>query len=177
MPSHLQPVGPEFFDVAPYRAVRTTSLAVPPTAVFAALADDPAGWGDWFPGFTRTGRYRTDAPHGVGAERAMRLGGVDLVETVIAREEPTRWAFRVSQGSLPLVRAMAEDYRLAETPTGTSLTWTLALDVSGPTRPTGAVVGAVAGSLVRIAARRLERRLQAAGRPDRRHRTSPAPPR
>jgi hypothetical protein len=100
----------------------------------------------------------------MGAERAMRLGGVDLIETVIVREEPTRWAFRVSRGSLPLVRAMAEDYRLAETPTGTVLTWTLALDVAGPTLPTSAVVGTVAGSLVGVAARRLERRLQAAGR-------------
>ena len=164
MPKHLQPVGPEFFEAAPYRTVRTASIAAPPAAVFAALADDPAGWGEWFPGFTRTGRFLSGPPHGVGSERAMRLGGVDLVETVIVREEPTRWAFRVSQGSMPLVRAMAEDYRLAETPTGTDLTWTLALDVAGPTLPTGAAVGTIAGSLVGVAARRLERRLQAAGR-------------
>jgi carbon monoxide dehydrogenase subunit G len=165
MPRSLQPVGPDFFEVAPYRTERTASVAAPPAAVFAALADDPAGWGAWFPGFTRSGRYLTGPPHGVGAERAMRLGGVDLIETVIVREEPTRWAFRVSQGSLPLVRAMAEDYRLAETPAGTALTWTLALDVAGPTLPTGAMVGTVAGALVRAAARRLERRLQEAGRP------------
>lgn len=164
MTKTLQPVGPDFFEIAPYRTVRTVTVAAPPAAVFAALADDPAGWGEWFPGFTRTGRYLTDPPYGMGAERAMRLGGVDLVETVIVREEPTRWAFRVSRGSLPLVRAMAEDYRLAETPTGTVLTWTLALDVAGPTLPTSAVVGTVAGSLVGVAARRLERRLQAAGR-------------
>jgi hypothetical protein len=164
MPRHLEPVGPEFFEVAPYRTGRTVSVAAPPAAVFAALADDPAGWGDWFPGFTRTGRYLTDPPHGVGAERAMRLAGVDLVETVIVREEPTRWAFRVSQGSMPLVRAMAEDYRLAETPTGTSLTWTVALDVTGPTLPTAAAVGTVAGALVGMAARRLERHLQEARR-------------
>jgi carbon monoxide dehydrogenase subunit G len=164
MPRRLQPVGPEFFQTAPYLAVRTASVDAPPAAVFAAIADDPAGWGEWFPGFTRSGRFLTGPPHGVGAERAMRLGGVALVETVIVREEPTRWAFRVSQGSLPLVRAMAEDYRLDETPTGTSLTWTLALDVSGPTQPTSAAVGLAAGSLVGMAARRLERRLQAAGR-------------
>jgi hypothetical protein len=164
MPRPLQPVGPDFFEAAPYRTQRTVSLAAAPADVFAALADDPAGWGEWFPGFTRTGRYLTGPPHGVGAERAMRLGGAGLVETVIVREEPTRWAFRVSQGSMPLVRAMAEDYRLAETPGGTALTWTLALDVTGPTFPTAAVVGSVAGTLVRVAAGRLERRLKEAGR-------------
>jgi carbon monoxide dehydrogenase subunit G len=164
MPKHLRTVGPDFFEAAPYRTTRTAAVAAPPAAVFAALADDPAGWGEWFPGFTRTGSYLSAPFHGEGAERVMRLGGVGLVETVILREEPTRWAFRVSQGNLPLVRAMAEDYRLAETPSGTALTWTLALDVAGPALPTGTVVGAVAGSLVGVAARRLERRLQAAAR-------------
>jgi carbon monoxide dehydrogenase subunit G len=164
MPRDLQPVGPDFFRIAPYRAVRTAALAAPPAAVFAALADDPAGWGEWFPGFTRTGRYLTGPPHGVGVERAMRLAGTPLVETVIVREEPVRWAFRVSRAGMPLVRAMAEDYQLVESPTGTDLTWTLALDVAGPTVPTGPLVGAIAGSLVRVAARRLDRRLQQAGR-------------
>jgi hypothetical protein len=165
MPRPLQPVGPDFFDVAPYRTERRATIAAAPADVFAALADDPAGWGAWFPGFTRSGRYLTGPPYGVGTERAMRLGGVDLIETVIVREEATRWAFRVSRGSMPLVRAMAEDYRLAEATGGTSLTWTLALDVSGPTLPTAAVVGTVAGALVQVAARRLERHLQQAGRP------------
>jgi carbon monoxide dehydrogenase subunit G len=157
----LTAVDAAFLTTAPYRTTRSVLVPAPPAAVFAAIAEDPAGWGDWFPGFSRTGRYRTPPPPGVGAEREMRLGGAGLVETVIAWEAPTRWAFRVSEARLPGVRAMAEGYVLEPESGGTRVTWTLALETSpGFVAP---VMGAASGALVPVALRRLGRRLAGAG--------------
>jgi uncharacterized protein YndB with AHSA1/START domain len=163
MASDLAPVDLSFFASAPHRTVREVQIAAPPEKVFDALARDPAGWGLWFPGFSKNGRYLTPSPHGVGSEREMRLGGTPLVETVIAWDEPTRWAFRVSRATMPGIRAMAEDYRITPKDGGSVLTWTVALDGAGPMK---FVVGAVAGAIVARAGRNLERRLQAAAGTD-----------
>ena len=74
-------------------------------------------------------------------------------------EEGSRWAFRVDAGRLPLVRAMAEDYRLTPSGDGALLTWTLALDLAGAGRRATPLIGAVGGTVLRRAARRLERYL------------------
>jgi carbon monoxide dehydrogenase subunit G len=166
MASDLAPVDLSFFASAPHRTVRDVQIAAPPEKVFDALARDPAGWGQWFPGFSRSGRYLTAQPHGVGSEREMRLGGTRLVETVLAWEEPSRWAFRVSSAAMPGVRAMAEDYRITPKDGGSLLTWTVALSGAGPMTFAVGAVGAVAGALVARAARNLERRLQAAAGTD-----------
>jgi uncharacterized protein YndB with AHSA1/START domain len=161
MARDLAPVGLDFFGSAQHRAVREARIAAPPQAVFDALARDPGGWGYWFPGFSTTGRYRTPGPHGVGAEREMRLGGTRLVETVLAWEEPGRWAFRVSTATAPFVTAMAEDYRITPVDGGSVLAWTVALDGTGPMAVAGRGLGGAMGILLPRAARALERRLQA----------------
>jgi hypothetical protein len=166
MARDLVPVDLGFLASAPHRTVREVRIAAPPGKVFAALACDPGGWGLWFPGFSRGGRYVTAGPHGVDSEREMRLAGLRLVETVLAWEEPSRWAFRVSSAPVPFVRAMAEDYRITRQDGGSVLTWTVAVDGTGPMKHAGGVVDAVAGALLRRAGRNLERRLQAAAGTD-----------
>ena len=117
----------DFVEAAPIRLDFAVTVTRPPAEVFAAFAHDPANWGEFFPGFDRTGKYLTDAPHGVGSRRAARFTGVKFEETILLWEEGVRWAFRVDSTQVPVFRAAVEDYHFE--PDGhdaTILRWTLA---------------------------------------------------
>jgi hypothetical protein len=90
----------------------------PPDEVFAAFAHDPATWGEFFPGFDRSGYYHTPGPHGVGSGYAKRFLGIAIEERVLAWEEGTRFAFRLERASVPAFRAWVEDYQFE--PDGTN---------------------------------------------------------
>jgi hypothetical protein len=100
----------DFLNTAPIRVGVAGSVARPPSEVFAAVAHDPANWGEFFPGFDKTGRYHTPVPHGVGARRTMRFTGVKFEETILAWDEGARWAFRVDSAQAPVFDAFVEDY-------------------------------------------------------------------
>jgi hypothetical protein len=157
MAKALARVGPEFFASAGYRKVQQSTVALPVDTVFAALVDDPAGWGQWFPGFTSSGRYLPSQTPEADVQREMVMHGMALVETVIVSEKPTRWAFCVTKAMMPGVRAFAEDYVLAPDGEATSVTWTIALDLAPWARPLGPVFGSLGASAVRKAFVNLER--------------------
>jgi carbon monoxide dehydrogenase subunit G len=154
-----RPADLSFLETAPHRKTLTFSLTASPAEVFAALASDPAGWGEWFPGFSRDGHYVTPAPHGVGSRREVRVGRTTLVETVLAWEEGRRWAFTISEGGLPGVRSLAEDYVVEPEGTGSRLTWTLASETSP--HLAGKVTGALTGLIGRRAFGKLDQVLAA----------------
>jgi hypothetical protein len=117
----------EFLDTAPTSVHVAVRIGRPPSEVFAALAHDPATWGEFFPGFDRTGIYRTPAPHGVGSRRTARFLGTKFDETILAWDEGARWAFRVDNTQAPVFEACIEDYHFdAEGSDATLLRWTLA---------------------------------------------------
>jgi hypothetical protein len=62
----------DFLDNAPGRLDATVKVRRPPSEVFAAFAHDPANWGEFFPGFDRTGTYHSSALHGVGSRCTKR---------------------------------------------------------------------------------------------------------
>ncbi len=86
----------DFLNAAPARLDVTVHVGRPPSEVFAALAHNPAAWGEFFPGFDRTGRYHTPVPHGVDSRRTARFAGARFEETILAWDEGARWAFRVT---------------------------------------------------------------------------------
>lgn len=132
MPWHMRPVGTDFFDTAPYRFTATEAVGHPAEQVFEAISADPAGWGDWCPGFSHGGRWLTPPPHGPGSRRLVRMAGIAYEERILVWEPPGRWAFRVERAGAPLAYALAEDYRV--TPAGTAraeVRWTFALDPRG----------------------------------------------
>ncbi|MGR7001462.1 SRPBCC family protein [Yinghuangia aomiensis] len=96
----------EFVQTAPRRRAWSADLQASPKQVFAALTDDPGTWRGWFPGLTGA-HWLAEAPdaaagaptHGVGARREIRLvKPVVFHETIMAWEEPSRWAYRVDDG-------------------------------------------------------------------------------
>jgi hypothetical protein len=100
----------DFLKTAPIRLGAAVNVGRPPSEVFAALAHDPANWGEFFPGFDRTGRYHTSGPHGVGSRCTKRVIGVKVEETVLAWDEGARFAFRVDSTTAPAFHAWVEDY-------------------------------------------------------------------
>lgn len=135
MPWDMRPVGTDFFEAAPYRFTTAATVDRPAEQVFDAIAGDPAGWGDWFPGFSHGGRWLSAPPHGPGSRRLVRMAGIAFEEQVLVWEHPHRWAFRVERAGAPLAYALAEDYRV--TPAGATrseVRWTFALDPRGALR-------------------------------------------
>lgn len=121
----------DFFDSAPYRCTSTEVLHRPALAIFRALAEDPSGWGAWNPGFSYRGRYLTPPPHGPGSLREVTMAGIRYTDSILAWEEPRRWAFYVARAGVPFARAIAEDYLItAQGPgeTHCSVQWTIAMD-------------------------------------------------
>jgi hypothetical protein len=100
----------DFLNTAPIRFGAAVNVGRPPSEVFAAFADDPANWGEFFPGFDRTGRYHTSGPHGVGSRCTKRVAGIKVEETVLAWDEGARFAFRVDATTAPAFHAWVEDY-------------------------------------------------------------------
>lgn len=138
---NLDPVELPFFADAPKIVRNAVLIAAPRSAVFDAIATDPAGWGNWFPGFTGDGHWETPAPHGVGSKRTVRAFRTTYRETILAWEAGERFTFRVDAANTRIFAALAEDYRLTDEGSGTLLTWTvayrpaLALRAAAPVAP------------------------------------------
>src|SRR5579864_727206 len=121
MARDLQAVGIDFFETAPYRFVNEAVVRHPPERVFDAIANDPAGWGDWFPGFDHSGHWISDGPPGSGSRREVRVSRIVYQETILAWEPPHRFAFRVDRMGMATAKALAENYRISPHPDGSML--------------------------------------------------------
>ncbi|MFF8901138.1 SRPBCC family protein [Streptomyces lydicus] len=155
MARRLRPVELEFVESAPLRLVFAAEVTAPPKAVYAALADDVAGWSSWF-----TGVAGATSTHG-GQGREVRLtGGTRFTETVLAAEPDQHYAYRVDTTNTPGLRALLEDWRL--TPAaggGTRLRWMFAADGPAPFRWALMLARPGLGRAFRESARTLDHRL------------------
>ncbi|GAA2298355.1 SRPBCC family protein [Streptomyces kunmingensis] len=123
MARRLRPVGLDFVESAPLRLVFAREVSVPPGAVYRALAEDVAGWPQWFSAVTLA------RPLDGGARREVRLkGGTRFLETVVAAEPDAVYAYRVDQTNAPGIRALLEEWRIEAVPGGTRVQWTFAAD-------------------------------------------------
>ncbi|MGW2011158.1 SRPBCC family protein [Streptomyces nigrescens] len=154
MARRLRPVELDFVESAPLRLVFTAEVSAPPKAVYAALADDVAGWSCWFTGVARS------APTQGGMGREVRLtGGTRFTETILAAEPDAHYAYRVDTTNAPGLRALLEDWRLAPANGGTRLRWTFAADGPAPFRLLLTLARPGLGRAFRESARALDRRL------------------
>ena len=123
----------DFLATAPLRLSFAGTLRAAPKAVFAAIADDVAALPRWY-GAVAEAQYGGPAPFGVGTKRRVKLvGGMAFHEQIIAWDTPDRYAYRVERTTVPGIRAMAEEWKVVETPAGTRLAWTMAVDAALPT--------------------------------------------
>jgi uncharacterized protein YndB with AHSA1/START domain len=123
MARRLTAVGLEFTESAPLRLIFAHEISAPPDVVYRALAEDVAGWPEWFTAVTDI------RPTEDGAGREVRLkGGTRFQETVLAAKAPEVYAYRVDETNAPGVRALLEEWRLTPAGTGTRVQWTFAAD-------------------------------------------------
>jgi hypothetical protein len=148
----LRPVDLDFVRTAPKRYVFEAMVPADRSRVFAAVSGDPSGWKDWFPGIS-SGAY--EGPPGVGAMRFVKFRGTSYFETMLAWDEPSRWMFRVDRSTLPIAKALVEDWTFEERGGGTLARWTFALEPTLLFRVIGPVVTRTMARLFRRAMRNL----------------------
>lgn len=100
-------------------------VKAPPRDVFA-LITDPAGLDRWMPDL-KGAAWLTQAPHGVGSIREVRLTALAVQERVLVWEPGERFVFTIVRVSAPILTRMVEDYRFEPTVGGaTRVQWTIA---------------------------------------------------
>ncbi|HEY9393751.1 SRPBCC family protein [Nocardioides sp. NBC_00850] len=156
----LDPADDDFLRTARTVTTKVLDVDVPVETLWEALAADDAVV-SWGPGATKT-RWVGPRPYGVGTVREVTMGGVATVREKFYRwDENERMTFAVAESNRPGIRRFAEDYVVESTPTGSRLTWTVALEVakaSGPTAPiVRAVLSLAVGSMTNGLRKRLER--------------------
>lgn len=154
-------VGLEFLQTAPLRLSFAGTLHAPPKAVFDAIAHDVGSLPQWY-GAVVSAEYGGDSSlsYGIGTKRRVKLvGGVAFHEEVIAWDDPTRYGYRVERTTVPGIRAMAEEWAVVETPAGTRVVWTLALDAARPVAMAFRSMAPGVAVATRRALGRLDRRL------------------
>ncbi|AYC43355.1 SRPBCC family protein [Streptomyces griseorubiginosus] len=154
MAHQLREVGLDFIETAPVRMVFVQEMSAPPEAVYQALAEDVPGWEEWFAAVTLA------RSTGDGSTREIHLkGGGRFQETVIAAKGPEVYAYRVDVANAPGARAIAEEWRLTPSGTGTQVRWTFAVDGTRAFRMVAKLGRAELGRAFRDAVRTLDRRL------------------
>ena len=117
-----------YIEHAPLQFINTVELEAPPEAVFAALSDTDA-WLRWFPDMKSA---EWEGEPGVGTDRIVRVGAMQIKEHFVIWEEPYQMAFYVSETSLPFAKRMVENYTIEETSSGSRFTYAVGMDVRFP---------------------------------------------
>ena len=121
----LEPTDLDFFDAAPVRIVASTTIPTTPAALFDVFADITS-WPSWFPMMKRAA-WQGGRSGGLGAEREVALHLLGRFrERMIAWQPGARFAFTMIGSTSPLVRHLAEDYKVSAVDGGTRLDWVMA---------------------------------------------------
>jgi hypothetical protein len=160
----LREVGLAFLDSAPHRFVFHAEVGAPRSEVFAAISADPSTWTLWFPGLDE-GSYDGPGPHGVGSVRRVRMGTDVYRETMLAWDDPARWAYRVDESTGDLAHALVEDWAFDARDGATAVRWTFAIEPGPEMRDSIAAAEPVIGGVFEIAMTNLSARLTRTRRP------------
>lgn len=161
MAHQLRTVDLDFLNTAPHRFVFEATVDASNEAAFGAISDDPSTW-TWWPGHD-DGRYETPPPHGVGSRRQMRMGESWYRETILAWDEPTRWAYRVDESADALVNALVEEWIVEGDGDRSTVRWTFAVDPGADMAAGIDSVKPMIGDMFQQAMKNLDARLTGTG--------------
>jgi Polyketide cyclase / dehydrase and lipid transport len=108
----LEPVGPEFFDTAPWQFDIVREIAAPIGEVWPMIAVNE-NWPKWFGG-CRECRSTSDPASGVGSTRLLLGRGLRVDERFIVWEDERVWGFTALEISLPFFARLAERATLSD---------------------------------------------------------------
>lgn len=126
-------------------------LALPPDEVFAIWADNDQ-WPLWFSDILGA-TWTTEPPRGPGSRREVRLKTLSVREEFLAWEPGRRFAFTMTDASVPIGWSIVEDYRLEPLDGGrrSRFVWEVRHDVRLFLRPLSPVIRLVFGRMFRNA--------------------------
>ncbi|MEV0938578.1 SRPBCC family protein [Streptomyces phaeochromogenes] len=129
MARHWYPLaesGDAFLKSAPFRYVHSVETTAPAERIWEVLTGEKLVHWVWV--FTGL-RWVSPRPFGVGTVRDVTLLGVFTARERFFRwDEGHRFTFNVFEASLPGFRHAAEDWTIESTPSGSRLTWTMAIE-------------------------------------------------
>ncbi|HKT00737.1 MAG TPA: SRPBCC family protein [Rugosimonospora sp.] len=147
----------DFLATTAIRTRRTLDLGIGVKELWDLLTADDAVV-SWSPLVTGT-RWAGTPRRGVGAVREVTLGGLITIQERFFRWTDTRRkTFSATAVSVPGLRRFAEDYAVAETPGGSRLTWTVALQLARGNTVAAPLARAVLDMAVRSMLHGLRRR-------------------
>ncbi|TXS34475.1 SRPBCC family protein [Streptomyces sp. ms191] len=154
MARHWYPVtetGDSFLASAPFRYEHSVETRAPAERIWEILTGEELV--HWVWAFTDL-KWNSPRPFGVGTVRE-----VTLLTFLTARERFFRWdegrryTFSVYEASRPGLRHAAEDWTIEPTPSGSRLTWTMAIRPTPLVAPLAWACGPVIGLVQRRALR------------------------
>jgi hypothetical protein len=143
-----------FRQQAPVVYVNEAVIAAPRSAVGAA------SWKKWFPNL-RDALYEGPPPYGVGSIREAHVGATRWTEEMLVLDD-RGIAWTVTRSSVPFALALVESFELSDSPAGTHLRWTFAMEPRLLARLGAPFAPRVMGSVLQKAAKNLEVYLQQA---------------
>jgi hypothetical protein len=153
-----------FFEKAPWIFKNSVELAAPPERVFA-IFEDGESWPKWFSGIKRV-EWTSARPFGVGTTRVVTLATLAVDEHFFRWEPDRRFSFYLTGHSLPMARALAEDYLLEPLGDGRCrFTYTVAIDPRLGLRATGPLGRSYFGAMFRNATTGLQSFVKASSKP------------
>jgi uncharacterized protein YndB with AHSA1/START domain len=157
MTHSLRTVDLDFLEKAPHRFVFEATIPASQGTVFAAISDDPSTW-TWWPGH-EGGAYETPPPHGVGSRREMHMGDSQYRETILAWDEPTRWAYRVDESADSLIDALVEEWIVEGDGARSTVRWTFAVEPGSDMEAAISAAKTMIGDMFALAMAKLSARL------------------
>ncbi|WP_030716549.1 SRPBCC family protein [Streptomyces sp. NRRL S-237] len=128
MARHWHPLGEsrdDFLVSAPFRYEHSVETTAPAERIWEILTGEQLV--DWVWAFTAL-KWNSPPPFGVGTARDVTLLKFFTVRERFFRwDEGRRYTFSVYEASRPGLRHAAEDWTVEPTPSGSRLTWTMAI--------------------------------------------------
>ena len=154
---NLRPVTLDDLPGAPITITTDVDIVASRQRAFDLFSGDPARWGRFHTVLDNNGRWISETPDGIGSVRRIGNGRVEFIETILAKDNGKRWAFRVDKATLPMARAMIEDYVFEDAPNGCTLHWTAGIWPIGPAALARPVLTVALTRLIRQIAGGVER--------------------
>ncbi len=146
----------EWIATAPITINVQAELAANPQAVWAHFAECET-WTEWFPGF-KACNYISHEPHGLNSIRFVHQDQFKVEEKITEWEPGRRWGMTVVDINIGLIRSMAEHVEITPFGSGSSVDFTIGVELAPWARPAAPLLKRKSERQLRQALQQLDER-------------------